>query len=117
MFEGLAVAEPKPRRPVHEHAMAAVCAGPLAKGRLAFAAETAAATSRVDGEPHVVAHSQVTHAFADGLHDPGSLVAQDNRLALVPEAALCQPQVRMTDAGRRHPDHDLAGLGRVKKHV
>ena len=65
----------------------------------------------------MVADRQVGHALAHGLHDTRSLMAQDDGLTLVPQPALSQPKVGVTDAGGCHPDQDLPGMGRVQKHL
>ena len=52
-------------------------------------------------------------ALAERLDDRRALVAEDDRALPLP-VAVADVEVRVADAGRRHPDADLARTGRVE---
>ncbi len=73
----------------------------------------AGSTLAADGPPiedDVVARRDLGHALADRLHDPGRLVAEEER-ELVVDAALAIVQIGVADAAGLDGHHSLAGPG------
>jgi len=74
----------------------------------AAAAGPAVTADRAPVQDDEVAGGQAGHALADPLHDPGRLVAEQERVVVV-DAALAIVQVGVADATGLHLHHGLAG--------
>ena len=91
---------------LQRHLLRGVVGVEAVPGRAA-ATRPAGAADRAPVEDHEVARRDVDHALADGLDDPGGLVAEQEREVVV-DPALAVVQVGVAHPARLHLHHDLA---------
>ncbi len=111
MLEHRAVRQRQTRRAVHERSANGVLSGGDAEVESSRAALVARTARRDDAERDSISGRDVRHALADGLDDPGTLMAEHHGPPVRAELAIRKPYVRVADACGRDADEHLAGLG------